>query len=316
MKEKGLTDDCLHLRLLAAASRIGQEEPDVEALLAAFHAGQSRKRRLRLRRWGLSLVGVAAAVLLLFLWMLPGGSGAGIGKEPLLVFASDSAALRSPVLQTEKAPSVQASADDGADRPAVWVAKGPHELDYHTPANLSAYAKDLPERHSLTVPRGQTFKLILSDGTEVYLNADSRLVYPSRFTGKERSVFLDGEAYFRVAKDAGHPFIVRTQTLQTRVLGTEFNVRTYTADDCHVTLVKGGVRVSDAARRHVAELRPGQDARLEPDAGGPETVAGCDLDAVLLGYAGHAVASLEHDRPVLDVLLRVGYDHRRAGGAR
>ena len=66
VKEKGLTDDCLHLRLLAAASRIGQEEPDVEALLAAFHAGQSRKRRLRLRRWGLSLVGVAAAVKHLF----------------------------------------------------------------------------------------------------------------------------------------------------------------------------------------------------------------------------------------------------------
>ena len=249
VKEKGLTDDCLHLRLLAAASRIGQEEPDVEALLAAFHAGQSRKRRLRLRRWGLSLVGVAAAVLLLFLWMLPGGNGAGTGKEPLLVFASDSAALRSPVLQTEKAPGVQASADDGADRPAVWVAKGPHELDYHTPANLSAYAKDLPERHSLTVPRGQTFKLILSDGTEVYLNADSRLVYPSRFTGKERSVFLDGEAYFRVAKDAGHPFIVRTQTLQTRVLGTEFNVSGYEGSDTEVTLVEGSVEVSDAVCR-------------------------------------------------------------------
>lgn len=267
VKEKGLTDDCLHLRLLAAASRIGQEEPDVEALLAAFHAGQSRKRRLRLRRWGLSLVGVAAAVLLLFLWMLPDGNGAGTGKEPLLVFASDSAALRSPVLQTEKAPGVQASADDGADRPAVWVAKGPHELDYHTSANLSAYAKDLPERHSLTVPRGQTFKLILSDGTEVYLNADSRLVYPSRFTGKERSVFLDGEAYFRVAKDAGHPFIVRTQTLQTRVLGTEFNVSGYEGSDTEVTLVEGSVEVSDADRQRTVRIKPGEQASLQTDGG-------------------------------------------------
>ncbi len=138
VKEKGLTDDCLHLRLLAAASRIGQEEPDVEALLAAFHAGQSRKRRLRLRRWGLSLVGVAAAVLLLFLWMLPGGNGAGTGKEPLLVFASDSAALRSPVLQTEKAPGVQGSEDDGAHRPAVSGAEGPHHREKHPPAHLTA----------------------------------------------------------------------------------------------------------------------------------------------------------------------------------
>ena len=301
VKEKGLTDDCLHLRLLAAASRIGQEEPDVEALLAAFHAGQSSKRRLRLRRWGLSLVGVAAAVLLLFLWMLPGGNGAGTGKEPWLVFASDSAALRSPVLQTEKAPGVQASADDGADRPAVWVAKGPHELDYHTPANLSAYAKDLPERHSLTVPRGQTFKPILSDGTEVYLNADSRLVYPSRFTGKERSVFLDGEAYFRVAKDAGHPFIVRTQTLQTRVLGTEFNLSDHSGTRSHLTLVKGSVEVCGTGGGDYVRVKPGEDVSLNDD--GSFDIHRVDTDIYVYWKEGYFFFD---DTPLSEIMQQIG----------
>jgi len=69
------------------------------------------------------------------------------------------------------------------------------------------------------------------------LNSDSRLAYPTVFKGKERVVSLEGEAYFKVAKDAAHPFIVKSGNLQIRVLGTEFNVRSYSPTDVRVTLI-------------------------------------------------------------------------------
>ena len=65
------------------------------------------------------------------------------------------------------------------------------------------------ERHTVVVPEGKDMKLILADGTQVWLNANSRLVYPTAFKGKNREVELQGEGYFKVAHDAHHPFIVK-----------------------------------------------------------------------------------------------------------
>ena len=65
------------------------------------------------------------------------------------------------------------------------------------------------------------------------------------FIGDERIVTLEGEAYFKVAKDPERPFIVKTKTVQTRVLGTEFNIRSYTPEDTHVVLINGKVEISN-----------------------------------------------------------------------
>ena len=112
--------------------------------------------------------------------------------------------------------------------------------------------------HTLKIPRGMNKQITLTDGTEVWLNAESTLEYPETFEGKtRREVYLKGEAYFEVAKDAGHPFLVKTDALETLVLGTSFNVRAYSEDDTQVTLVEGSVKVSD---KHQGELhlRPGE----------------------------------------------------------
>ena len=97
--------------------------------------------------------------------------------------------------------------------------------------------------NTLTVPYGKRFDLQLSDGTQVRLNAGTSLTFPVHFLkGMERKVYLTGEAFFDVAEDAEHPFIVNSQTLNIRVLGTEFNVSGYPEDDLtDVVLVEGSV---------------------------------------------------------------------------
>lgn len=97
--------------------------------------------------------------------------------------------------------------------------------------------------NTLTIPYGKRFEIQLSDGTRVHLNAGSSLKYPVKFiNGIKREVFLNGEAFFSVAKDAKHPFIVNATDLNVEVFGTEFNVSAYPEDiDTDVVLVEGSV---------------------------------------------------------------------------
>lgn len=97
--------------------------------------------------------------------------------------------------------------------------------------------------NTLKVPYGKTFQLRLSDGTVAHLNAGSSLKYPVQFLdGMERKVFITGEAYLNVAKDATRPFIVNADNLNVRVLGTQFNVSAYPEDETtEVVLVEGAV---------------------------------------------------------------------------
>src|SRR5690606_37889089 len=87
--------------------------------------------------------------------------------------------------------------------------------------------------------------LFLADGTKVWLNAASRISYGKNFgNGALRDVYLDGEAFFDVAHDPDKPFIVHTSSIQIKVLGTSFNVRSYAEDNTiETTLVQGKVRI-------------------------------------------------------------------------
>lgn len=129
--------------------------------------------------------------------------------------------------------------------------------------NYQNTASETVAMHTLSTPRGKNFKIILEDGTEVWLNAESKLRYPARFTGKERIVELEGEAFFHVTKNPSCPFIVKSGSTETRVLGTEFNFRVYPNEDRHVTLVSGSIVVSDRRKENELKLIPGQDAALD-----------------------------------------------------
>lgn len=115
--------------------------------------------------------------------------------------------------------------------------------------------------NTVTVPRGGEYKLVLADGTIVWLNSDSHIRYPVTFSGNTRQVELEGEAYFEVAKDVEKPFIVRMNEYNVRVTGTQFNVRNYLNESLATTLVEGGVQIERKGK--VDRLRPGQQAVLE-----------------------------------------------------
>lgn len=100
------------------------------------------------------------------------------------------------------------------------------------------------EMNTLYTPAGQRARLVLQDGTEVWLNAQSKLTYPARFTGKERKVTVEGEAFFNVAKDSVKPFIVSALDVDMKVLGTQFNVYCYPETGyVQTSLLEGSVRV-------------------------------------------------------------------------
>jgi transmembrane sensor len=104
--------------------------------------------------------------------------------------------------------------------------------------------------NTLTVPYGKKFNLILSDGTQVYLNAGSSLKYPIDFIeGKVRKVFLTGEAYFDVFSDKKHPFIVNINKVNVKALGTAFNISSYPEDaTINTVLVEGSVKIYEKGK--------------------------------------------------------------------
>lgn len=118
--------------------------------------------------------------------------------------------------------------------------------------------------HTLKIPRGGEYVLVLADGSTVYLNAESELTYPVSFVGNERRVSLRGEAYFEIQKDANRPFIVEVDSLKIQVLGTEFGVRAYADEGCiRTTLKKGKVSVENSGYGVV--LTPNMQASFDKE---------------------------------------------------
>ena len=119
--------------------------------------------------------------------------------------------------------------------------------------------KELAVYNQLVIPRGKRSVLTFSDGSKVWVNAGTRVIYPTEFEKDKREIYVDGEIYIEVARDEERPFYVRTKDMNVRVLGTKFNVRSYTTEDRHVTLVQGKVQVTNTNSLSSVVLQPGQD---------------------------------------------------------
>lgn len=117
----------------------------------------------------------------------------------------------------------------------------------------------LPAR-TITVVAKEQKDVTLPDGTTVCMNANSILKYKENFGTANRNIQFYGEGYFKVRRNASLPFIIKTKTVQTKVLGTEFNLRCYDTEDVHVTLVKGSVEVAMDSEK--VRIAPNQDAYL------------------------------------------------------
>lgn len=138
------------------------------------------------------------------------------------------------------------------------------------------------EYNTIQIPKGGQWKLLLQDGTKVWLNAASSLKFPTSFTGKTREIFLEGEGYFEIAKDISHPFIVHTIHQRVEVLGTHFNVNAYTEDsNTQTTLLEGEVKINGTAL-----LRPGQKAVIN---GSSLKIQEADIDQAIAWKEGNFI---------------------------
>lgn len=139
------------------------------------------------------------------------------------------------------------------------------------------------ELYEVSVPRGGTFHLSLSDGSKVWLNSGSSLKFPQKFAADLRKIELKGEAFFEVRKQSGTngtriPFVVQTAKQTIEVLGTSFNVKSYGQENEESTLFTGIVKVKNNSTSHEALLSPGNTATLEEN--GQIKIRKADLEEI------------------------------------
>ena len=153
--------------------------------------------------------------------------------------------------------------------------------------------------NTLEVPRGAEYELILADGTHVWLNAETELRYPVQFNGKERVVYLKGEAYFEVSKNKEKPFLVQVDDMSVKVYGTEFNVNTY--NNIETVLVTGSVSMNQGGKEVL--LKPNQKGVFD-QVSGKITVADVDVLAYVSWKNGDFIFRNESLNSIMDKLSR------------
>lgn len=114
---------------------------------------------------------------------------------------------------------------------------------------------------SVNVPVGETMTIILADGSKVVANSRTELLYPKSFKGETREVIVKGEAFFDIAHDKAHPFIVKTNDFTIKVLGTKFNVSNYDNDASNVVLVQGSVELSTCSM-DIVRMKPSDKVEI------------------------------------------------------
>ena len=234
----------------------------------------SRQRVLSLLR----IVGAVAAVALL-----------AVVLYPLLHHTEDNGIeVYSATTGTQ---DITLTADDGTPQ----VVKG-KSLAFNRPIQRTERIRMM----NVSNPRGKVCRVVLPDGTAVWLNADSHLSFPERFTGRTRDVSLSGEAYFEVQKDVRHPFVVTTESMTTTVHGTVFDVCAYSSRDTRVTLFEGSVAVK-GTQGDEQFIRPGQVAVANAD--GTVACTGCDTYPVAQWKDGFFYFS---DNRLIDIMRELG----------
>lgn len=134
--------------------------------------------------------------------------------------------------------------------------------------------------NTVTTPRGGQYQLVLADGSKVWLNAASSLRFPTSFPGADRTVELSGEGYFEVAHNAAKPFHVKVDKMDVEVLGTHFNINSYSDEpSVKTTLLEGRVKVVSDEKNVI--LNPGQQAVLQQGRKNLEVVDDVDLEEVV-----------------------------------
>jgi len=152
-------------------------------------------------------------------------------------------------------------------------------VQYHVKGSGAASAMN-----TLSTPKGGQYKLVLPDGSKVWLNAASSITFPTQFAAQERRVSITGESYFEIAADAARPFYVKAKETDVKVLGTSFNINAYDDEsEIATTLLTGAVMVNVGSRSQ--RLQPGQQAQSKGE--GLLLQKNIDTDAVVAWKEGY-----------------------------
>lgn len=205
------------------------------------------------RRFYVVAGGIAAVVTLsigVWLWMGKKEVPVEIAQEQHITPGSAKAVL---TLADGRKVNVQRAGREGDER--LFIDTEGHEVNLSEKRMAANPAMDSVQWNVLSVPAGGEFFYTLSDGTRVWLNSASEIRFPSSFSGKERRVYLKGEAFFDVRKEGGNPFIVDLKAGNITVYGTRFNISDYDGEPLSAVLTEGSIGFSD---------RRGVQARLKP----------------------------------------------------
>jgi transmembrane sensor len=256
----------------------GKEEIGMDERLAAVdkvwnNLENEHRPVKRLFRWARV---AAAAILILsvggyFLWQFA-------GVQPMTVNQLANSKKDIPPGANKATLIIAGSGTLLLDSLKAGIVVRPGKLTYDDQTKIAGKPDSLLNEEikmlTLQTPRGGNYRLVLPDGSVAWLNAASRLVFPSSFKGRrQRVVELNGEGYFEVAKNKAVPFIVKSKGQQVEVLGTHFNINSYDDEPAiKTTLLEGSVRIGNAV------LKPGEQAE---EANGTVNTITVDADDVI-----------------------------------
>ncbi|WP_294081399.1 FecR family protein [Proteiniphilum sp. UBA5384] len=183
----------------------------------------------------------------------------------------------------------------------VTIEEKEADITYNTDS-IQVTGKSLAEVNTtdysrLIVPKGKRSKLTLSDGTTLHVNSGTKVVYPNRFMGDKREIYVNGEVFLDVTPNQKQPFIVRTDEITVRVMGTKFNVLAYEEDaGTQVVLASGAVRITSNEHSEKIDLTPSQ---LYDYKAGQASVTQVDVEKYISWIQG--ILYVEDER--LDILM-------------
>lgn len=221
---------------------------------------QKMAGRKKASRWRYIAIGAAAAITLLFTSLYIYKSVSVKSAEKMITIQSKdlSPADEKAYLTLEDGRQIvfDGNRTDTAINDRMSIVGGDGQLEYRLEGEIGELIY-----HTLTVPRKGHFKLLLPDGSKVWLNAESSIRYPVVFGKNERKVFVTGETFFEVAKDKSRPFSAVAGDIVVEALGTAFNVNVYNNEPrAAITLAEGSVMVTRGSTDNL--LQPGQQARI------------------------------------------------------
>ena len=239
---------------------------------------QQRKRNIRV---GVAVVASICLLITSALWLWLGT----LGEERVVLAEQGQQNNVCLVLSTGEVVDISNVGQDEVKLDKGTKLYEGNRLEYVQPDSL--HKKEL-EFNQLIIPKGTFYHLVLSDGTKVWLNADSKIKYPVSFGQDKREVSLRGEGYFEVAKDCARPFIMSTDKMDVKVLGTTFDVNTYEDEGkSFVVLVEGLVEVS-AGKGESRIITPGYMAEVDMhDVQAKIHVSKCDTEHYIAWKSGN-----------------------------